>query len=390
MFHRRRTKVCAGDVITKPTAIRSYRWYHVDIPNMTDETRIRIESELSSADPIRRAAFLAELDFSLVSNLLFAENDVDLVSSSVALRADWSTAVNSDHLVAAVVADPPTGDGSVVALGRLNTGLNTISGLIDMAGLIPPTVVKAIPVEYQTRGTDGVVFSIGSSTVEISTATAQLVRVPVEAANLVASLDGVMTVRRLVQELANFNLTDGDFFLADYVENDVANKEEVVSWWGTEPLQAPILLGAPASISNQALQRWLGPRADAMGGMLGRSEPAIPLDKSRWELDDADVIMVLVGDRRGGIVFDREVLDVVVAQQPDFRRREFQVLDAAMIETHQTPDAMRSLAADFGVDVDKIDWKRPISELSRTVLRVAHETGNYKDMVMEIHRRFHL
>ena len=388
MFHRRRTKVCAGDVVEKPTAIRSYRWYHVDIPNLNDELRARIEEELSSPDPIRRAALLAELDFSLVSNLSFPENDVELVSSPVAFRADWSSGVDSDSLVAAVVADPPTGDGAVVALGRLNTGLDAISGLIDTTGLIPPTVINDIPVEYRTRGTDGVVFSIGSSTVEISTGVARLVRIPIEALDLVASLDGEMTLERLTEELANFNLTEENFFLAEYVEDDVANKDEVVAWWGTDPLEGPVLVGAPDSISKPALQRWLTPRAEVMSEILSGGQPVDLLGNTTWNLAVADVVMVLVGRARGGIEFDRDVLGVVLADQPDFRRSEFQVLESAMLETLSTPDELRTFASDFGVPIDRIDWTQPMNELGRDVLRVAHETAEYKDMVTEIHSRF--
>lgn len=388
MFHRRRTKVCAGDVIERPLAIRTYRWYHVDVPNMTDEARKRIRTLLASTDPVLRAALIAELDFSLVSNLSFREDGVDLVSSPVAFRADWSARVASKALEAAIVADPPTGDGPVVALGRLNTGLTTIGGLIDMTPLQPPAPVNEIPAEYQSRGTDGVVFTIGSSPVEVDTASALLVRVPMEALDLVASVSGTMTMDRLRSELANFNVEDGDFRLAEYADDNVVNKDEVSAWWGGVRLGASILLGTPKTMTGAVRDRWLGPRGDVMTEILGGSERPVLLDRTTWEIPEADVVMVL-GRERDGLRFDDAVLDVVLTAQPDFRRREFQVLEAVLLQTHPTADELRSLAADFGVEIDRIDWTQPMGELGRDVLRVAHETAGYREMVTEVHRRHH-
>ena len=197
-----------------------------------------------------------------------------------------------------------------------------------------------------------------------------------------------MSLPKLTELLANFNVADEDFFLARYIEEDIENKDEVIEWWGGAAPPSIILLGAPGDVDADDLARWLGTRGEVMAEVLGGTRQIRHLEEQDWELSRADVIMVLGRDREVSIEFDAVVLDVVLAEQPDFRRREFQVLESAMVEILPTRGEMRSLAADFGVDVDQIDWDQPINELGRTVLRVAHDGANYKNMVIEIHRRF--
>lgn len=199
MFHRRRTTVCSGaSGGTKPTARRRYRWYHAE----TDDPRIgaRLRLALSQiTDPAVRAALFERLDFTLISTVEFEEQRSELLTSTVALRADLQRlAPDTDVLLAATMAESPTGDGDAVARARAIATVDAVAPIVDTAN-VQIAVKPGIPPEYQSAGLDGVLFTLGTGPGEkpAPTVAARVVRVSEAVIDRLESIQGAVDEQEL-------------------------------------------------------------------------------------------------------------------------------------------------------------------------------------------------
>ncbi|MGH3774179.1 MAG: hypothetical protein ACRDRR_00350 [Pseudonocardiaceae bacterium] len=155
LFHRRRTRVCAGEVVERPLRTRTYRLYH---STRDDSDLRRFEALRAGFEPAEVA--VDNLGFEPVATLEFLEGQVELRTPASVLRASWQAGDRGTRLRLALVGDLGPGDGEPVALARLATVRSLLADLVDssQAGVV---YLPAVPPEFQEPGLDGVMFTVG-------------------------------------------------------------------------------------------------------------------------------------------------------------------------------------------------------------------------------------
>lgn len=294
MFHRRRTIVCAGDEVERPTRMRTYRLFHAVVGDL-DLKRFealrgrwaRSADELFDLDPdtldeetrnalraraatgwIRADAAADDLGFEPVATLEFPEGLVDLSTPASVLRTSWQAADRGTELFLAAVGDIGEGDGEAVALGRLATVRSLLSDLIDTTGARVEHLLE-IPPEFREPGLDGAMFTVGRTRVTRTCITVYgLTR---EAHKLiievVASRGEEVDVPTLLAEFVDPAdvLTE---FPAEFDEDVLADPAAVRAAWGDRTPE-DVVMGLPsAAIEAGEEERWRA-RALRIGEVIG-------------------------------------------------------------------------------------------------------------------------
>ncbi|MGH3933451.1 MAG: hypothetical protein ACRDS1_00465 [Pseudonocardiaceae bacterium] len=149
LFHRRRTRVCAGEVVARPVRTRTYRLYHT-----------LDGGDLSRFEALRTGGAVDGLDFEPVATLEFLAGQVELRTPASVLRAGWRAGDRGDRLRLALVGDLGPGDGELVALGRLAAVRSLLADLVDSGQAQVAYLPEVLP-EFHEPGLDGVMFTVG-------------------------------------------------------------------------------------------------------------------------------------------------------------------------------------------------------------------------------------
>ncbi|UOT08376.1 hypothetical protein MPY17_39480 (plasmid) [Rhodococcus opacus] len=301
MFHRRRTRICAGPS-ELPKAIRRIRWLHAVTDDRSDLQRFASLAgrweEHGDTGRVRVQDRVDQLGFKEVAVAEFLEQSTELASSRVALRAAWSAAPRGSHLITGVVASPPTSDGEQVDLGRLGTATSAVADLIDTSHM-RTSVTSAIPPEFQVTGIDGVFFTVGFQPPEADFSRVLLVRLSED------EFDKIVTGLQRFDEVTQQDLDDllrerpEDVFVAVFVGTELENPDNLGEWAETGPPVDFGVFGLASSIQNtpdadaelvtgwtEAVQRPFG---------LQSFQPIAPVGDLRWSIDDWVMIVFLVG-----------------------------------------------------------------------------------------------
>lgn len=237
LFHRRRTKACAG-VAERPVAIRHLQWFHALLQADDDLSRFTAlvgawrEATAGGGGDAGLAARIDQLGFQPVAIVEFPEGSPQLASSRPALRSAWRTRDRGDSLVAGVVASPPASDGVHVDLARFTTATSLVADLVDLSRMQTSTIAE-IPPEFRSPGIDGAFFTVGADRPVIRSIHALLVREPDERFT-VGNRDLEPLTRDVLEEL----LGDAfDVLVAHFDGTALTNRDEVIKWWGGRPVK---------------------------------------------------------------------------------------------------------------------------------------------------------
>lgn len=298
MFHRRRTKVCAGPS-ERPRSIRRFRWYHAVVAERADLERFRAlagrwaEAGTDHIDEMRVPDRLDDLGFELVTSVEFEERRAELHSSLVALRTAWSAGDRGHRLLRALVAAPPTGDGVNVERQRLATVTSAVADLIDTSRL-QTDALSHIPPEFQASGIDGVFFTVGHRRPDAELSHVLLVRATRKDWDQIQQV--AQQLDELDEEVFHSVFTAPATFVARFDGDNLVNRDEVVEWWNIASgvlFAGRVLAPALADLADPSgrVEPWLDALREALG-----FEQVVDLDQIRWTRDDNDMAVFLVRD----------------------------------------------------------------------------------------------
>ncbi|MBK5223788.1 MAG: hypothetical protein JJE52_13150 [Acidimicrobiia bacterium] len=286
MFHRRRTKECAG-AADRPTAVRRLRWFHTVVRDAAD-----LKDFIALAGAEGAAGRVDQLGFEPVAVLEFGEDSTELVSSRVAARAAWAAAERGTQLLAGIVASPPTSDGAHVDLGWLMAAVSTVSDLVDTSAM-RTSVIPQIPAEFRSSGIDGVIFTVGRDRDEVVHRNALLVRRSKE--QFASMSEQLERLDIITPDVLDRVLEGGDRFVARFADAELLDAAEVATWWdrpGTIQFAAYGATELMRSVDggDDLAAAWV----EAISGVL--EIPGLEaLPQVTWELPDIHVVVFVVG-----------------------------------------------------------------------------------------------
>jgi len=258
LFHRRRTRVCAGEVVDRPLRTRTYRLYH----STPDRDDLRpFEALRAGLEPAEVA--VDSLGFEPVATLEFLEGQVELRTPASVLRASWQAGDRGTRLRLALVGDLGPGDGETVALGRLAAVRSLLADLVD-SSQARVEYRPDIPPEFREPGLDGVMFTVGVSVRRTCMTAYRLSR---------AGYQDVLKELRKVGETEDLptiiQAVDAslEVFTVEFEDGRIVDRQaREAEWVGFTPLRGS--LGLPLSASNPEKAEWRD-RALAYAGVIG-------------------------------------------------------------------------------------------------------------------------
>lgn len=255
LFHRRRTRVCADEVVERAVRTRTYRLYHRHLDGGDlrpfDALRGRWVRD-GDAGFLRASVATDDLGFEPVATLEFPEDQVELITPASVLRTAWQGADRGDTLLLGAVGDLGEGDGESVALGRLATVRTAVSGLIDTAGARLEHLLD-VPPEFREPGLDGVVFTVGTTRVERTCLTLYRLRRDEHA----RVLDNLRELGETVpiEEVVRRSDVNPDIFTVELADGQVVQPEALRAQWEQfETLSA--VLALPSSTGEVETGQW--------------------------------------------------------------------------------------------------------------------------------------
>lgn len=295
MFHRRRTRTCAG-AAPAPPATRRFRWLHATLDS--EDQLERFGRLAGSWEAVRRAGSRGDLDalkvrervaglgFEPVTTVEFTQGRVDPASSPTVIRAAWGAADRGARLRLGVVASTPGREGVGVDLARLTATTSIVSDLVDTSAMTTSTLSE-IPPEFQTVGIDGVFLTVGVRRSTARLLQARVVRVR-DIPPYLRQADGEpITRERLERTFAGI-----DDFVSVWEDTTWVNRDDVVHWWGGSAVKHAVAVFSERLV-EAGLDQDAGERADELGGELGFG-PVERLARGIWEDDETELLVVLL------------------------------------------------------------------------------------------------
>jgi hypothetical protein len=240
LFHRRRTRVCTGEVVEPPVRTRTYRLLHCK-----SDGAVEVPGALSGVG-------VNDCDFEPVATLEFPQGQVELRTPASVLRASWQASHRGNRLRMAGVGDLGPGDGEPVALGRLAVVQSLLADLVD-GSEAQVRYLHQIPPEFQEPGLDGVMITVGFDEVASDCMTVYRFS-PSDLDKVTGSLKVVGDAKSLPDIMAEVEVV-AEQFTVEFENDQVVESENRKSEWVGRAPRA-VLLGLPSSSDDAAVTTW--------------------------------------------------------------------------------------------------------------------------------------